>query len=73
MDQHWGKNIETLSEQLKSLRITEEEALEEIIKIESIDKISTVLAIHNEQAVIFKSMVLDPEWFNGNRTKFEDW
>jgi len=55
------------------LRITEEEALEEIIKTESIDKISTVLAIHNEQAVIFKSMVLDPEWFNRNRTKFEDW
>ena len=20
-----------------------------------------------------KSMVLDPEWFNGDRTKFEDW
>ena len=28
---------------------------------------------NNIQAVIPKSMVPDPEWFNGDRTKFEDW
>jgi len=28
---------------------------------------------NNGQAVILKSMVPDPEWFNGDKTKFEDW
>jgi len=28
---------------------------------------------NNEQAVMPKSIVPDPKWFNGNRTKFEDW
>jgi len=28
---------------------------------------------NNKQAVILKSIVPDPKWFNGNRTKFEDW
>jgi len=27
----------------------------------------------NRQAAILKSMVLDSEWFNGDRMKFEDW
>ena len=27
----------------------------------------------NEQAVMPKNMVLDPEWFDGDRTKFKDW
>jgi len=31
-----------------------------------------VLAIHNENAVM-KNMVPDPGWFDGDRTKFEDW
>ena len=39
-----------------------------------IDNISTALAVYNEtvQTVMLKSMVLDPEWFNSNQTKFED-
>ena len=28
---------------------------------------------NNRQAVMPKSMILDPEWFNRNRMKFEDW
>jgi len=27
----------------------------------------------NKQAVIPKNIVPDPEWFNRDRTKFEDW
>ena len=27
----------------------------------------------NTQATISKSMVTDPEWFDGDRTKFEGW
>ena len=27
----------------------------------------------NGQAVMPKNIVSDPGWFNGNRTKFEDW
>ena len=29
--------------------------------------------IQNEQARLPKNMVLDPGWFDGNRTKFGDW
>ena len=29
--------------------------------------------INNKQATMPKSMVPDPEWFDGNRTKFKDW
>ena len=32
-----------------------------------------VLANENVQARTSKSMVLDPEWFDSNQTKFEDW
>ena len=28
---------------------------------------------NNRQAIIPKSMVLDPEWFDRDRMKFEDW
>jgi len=28
---------------------------------------------NNAQATMPKSIVLDPEWFNGDQTKFEDW
>ena len=27
----------------------------------------------NTQATMPKSIVLDPEWFDGNQMKFEDW
>ena len=43
--------------------------------LEILEKMLTALAIYNEivQAVMLKSMVLDLEWFDGDRTKFEDW
>jgi len=32
-----------------------------------------VITNNNTQAVMPKSIVPDPGWFNGNWTKFEDW
>ena len=31
-----------------------------------------VITVHNE-SIPTKSMVLDPEWFDRDRTKFKDW
>ena len=59
-----------MSEQLESLKITEK-ALEK--SIEYTDKMSIAPANkQNKQAGLPKSMVLDLEWFDGDRTKFED-
>ena len=74
-------NIEVLSEVLGSLRITKEYILEGNITIklaiqETKEMLTVpVLAIYNrtEQVVMLKSMVSDPEWFDGDQTKFEDW
>ena len=67
-------NIEALSERLGSLQIMNE-ASEEIYK-QSDEEMSVALAPamtnNNRQAVTPKSMVPDPEWFDGDRTKFED-
>jgi len=73
-NQYQGNNLETLLEQLGSLRIIEENILNEAIETETIDEtsIAPVPAVQNEQVVMPKSMVPDPEWFNRNRTKFED-
>jgi len=68
-------DIEALSERLESLQITNE-ALEEISE-QSDEEISVVLAPvmmnNNIQAVMLKSMVPDPKWFDRDQTKFEDW
>ena len=32
-----------------------------------------VIGQENGQAGLLKNMVLDPGWFDGNQTKFEDW
>ena len=75
MDQYWENNLETLSKWLGLLKITEEEASSRTTEIETIEEMSTALvpAIQNKQAVMPKSMVLDSEWFNGDRIKFKDW
>ena len=68
-------NIKTLSEQLGSLQITNktsDETIEQLDEAMSVAPVS-VTTNNNKQAVILKSMVPDPEWFDGNRTKFEDW
>ena len=71
MDQCWEYKIEVLSEQLRSLRITEETTSEETT--EYMDNMSTASAnTQDEQTGLSKEMVLDPGWFNRNRIKFED-
>jgi len=58
---------------LESFRITEEDALKETT--EYTDEMSVTPATataQNKQAIMLKSMVLDSEWFNRDRTKFKD-
>ena len=66
-------NIEALSERLESLQINEEAST----NYEPMDtEMSTAPAATpavNKSAGMPKSMVLDPEWFDGDRMKFEDW
>ena len=68
--------IEVLEEILGSLRITEDNVSNRSTKLATpeTDKMSTapVPAVYNE-SVPTKTMVPDPGWFDGNRTKFEDW
>ena len=68
-------NIETLLERLGSLKIMSEASSK---TNEWSDKeISVVLALtitnDNIQAIMPKSIVPDPVWFNGDWIKFEDW
>jgi len=59
---------------LGSLRITEEDALERMTEYtDKMSKAVTSAIAQNKQAVMPKSTVLDPEWFNRNETKFENW
>jgi len=66
-------NIETLSEQLGFLQITEE-ASNDYKQIDT--EMSVALALveisKNIQAGIPKNIVLDLGWFDGDQTKFED-
>ena len=69
-------DIEALSEQLGSLQITEKASSEYEWMIT--EEISTVLALavtvdENRQVGMPKNIVLDPEWFDGDWTKFKDW
>ena len=61
-DQHQEHKIEILSEPLRSLKITEENISERTT--EYIDNILIVLVVYNEiaQAIMPKSITLDPEW-----------
>ena len=57
------------------MRITEKDVPDRITEIKTTNAILIVLAlaVYNEQAVIFKSIVPDPGWFDKDRTKFKDW
>jgi len=68
------ENIKALSEQLESLWI-ENKASEEYKQTdtEMLEIPALVTVNDNTQAIMPKSMVLDPEWFDGDRMKFEDW
>ena len=60
-----------------SLQINEEASTEEYEQTDT--EMSVAHAIiaaavsENVQAGLLKNMVPDPGWFNGNRSKFEDW
>ena len=64
-------------ERLGSLQINEEASTEEYEQMDT--EISTALATtaaavsKNIQAGLPKNMVLDPGWFDGDQSKFEDW
>jgi len=62
MDQHQENELETLLEQLGSLRITEKDISNKITEIETTDKILIVLVpvVQNKQTVMPKSIFLDP-------------
>ena len=70
--------IETLEKILGLLRITKDNVSNRSteLAIPETDRMSTALApvpaVYNK-SVPTKTMVLDPRWFDGNRTKFEDW
>ena len=68
--------IKVLEEILGSLRITEDSISNQSIELETSEteemSIAPVLTVHNKN-ISTKNMVPDPEWFDGDRMKFEDW
>jgi len=68
--------IEELEEILGSLRITKDNISNRSTKLVTpkTDEMSTAPApaVYNKN-VPTKTMVPDPEWFDGDRTKFKDW
>ena len=70
-------DIKALSEQLGSLKITEEAS--DKYEQTTTEEMSVALApaaivtSENVQAGLPKNMVLDPGWFDGNQSKFKDW
>ena len=75
MSSRWTDDIEALLEKFRFLQIMNK-ALEETYK-QSDKEISKapvpVTTNNNVQAVMPKNMVPNPEWFNRNWIKFEDW
>jgi len=71
--------IEALEEILGSLGITKDNILNkstEPATSETEEMLTVpVPAVYNKntQTMMLKSMIPDPEWFDGNKTKFEDW
>ena len=67
-------NIEALSERLGSLQITEEASSERMDTEEMLTAPAPAVTVNeNRQVGMLKNMVLDPGWFDGDRTKFKDW
>ena len=69
------KNLEALSKRLRSLKITNEVSSEMNKRSDKEMSVAPVPVTMNDniQAITPKSMVLDPECFNRNWMKFEDW
>ena len=70
-------NIEALSERLESLQINKEASTSEYEQTDtemSVAQATMAAAVSkNIQAGLPKNMVPDLGWFNGDRSKFEDW
>ena len=71
-------DIEALSEQLGSLQINEEASTSKYkqtdTEMSGVQLATAAAAVsENVQAGLLKNMILDPGWFNGDRSKFEDW
>jgi len=71
-------DIEALSERLGSLQINEEASTSEYKQTDTemlvAQPASAAIAIsENVQVGLPKNMVPDPGWFDGDRSKFEDW
>ena len=63
-----------MSEQLESLQINEEASTEEYEQTDTEMSVAPAVAVsENVQAGLPKNMVPDPGWFDGDRSKFEDW
>jgi len=71
-----GNTIEALEEILGSLKITEDNVSNKSTEpaTPETDRMSTAPApaVYNESVPI-KTMVPDLGWFDGDKTKFEDW
>ena len=65
-------DIKALLERLGSLQIMEE-ASDDYEWLDTEMSVAPVAINENIQVVMPKNMVLDPEWFDGDWTKFEDW
>jgi len=70
-------DVEALSERLGSLQIKEEASTDEYeptdTEMPGTPAPGAIVASENVQAGLPKSMVPDPGWFDGDRSKFEDW
>jgi len=70
-------DIEALSERLGSLQINEEASMSKYEQTDTemlVAQATAAIAVsENVQAGLPKNMVLDPGWFDGDRSKFEDW
>ena len=63
-----------MSERLESLQINEEASTEEYKQTDTEMSVAPAAAVsENVQTGLPKSMVPDPGWFDGDRSKFEDW
>ena len=69
-------DIEALLERLGFVQITEKASSEyKQLETDGMSNAPALVVATNENIQIGmpKNMVLDPGWFDGNQTKFEDW
>ena len=72
MSQHHKYEIKILLERLKSLQITDNTSEDTTEYMDNMSTALTLAIVQNKQTGLPKSIVLDPEQFNRNRTKSED-